>query len=404
MNTFSSTAPYRVALLGCPSCPDVPWATEHIERLQAHGFNSLQLNLAWGYRPADEALNLEDVVEIPPGDCAEFEQPVPLRSDPSAKRFAARREALRQRIALCQATGMRSIFHFGAPYNAHQAYGDNPPNCLLDGRTPERYIKLLHLFAEQFPGVDDLWLYTYDQDAWLCSEFGLCPRCAGIPLHETVTGFVNRIGKTWNQLRPGGRVWWEPWELSAGQVFRAVPLLDTQVTGLALHSNVAEVMAAQPVDRWLKVVSRLAQKACLPLIVEHVFSSATEELGAYLHIPCPQLLLRALRAISALPISGVKEYYGLLPDRYDPNLELTGLFLQNPDLDDTAIMQRLATPYGDAAGVVIAFWDSVSDAFDLFPWSATWFLREFSRCDPRHGMGAAFIRGQQAHTPSWESS
>ena len=71
---------------------------------------------------------------------------------------------------------MRTIFHFGAPYNAHARCGDGPPNCPLDPDVPPRYEKLLRAFVRDFPGVDDLWVYTYDQDTWLCSEFGPCPR------------------------------------------------------------------------------------------------------------------------------------------------------------------------------------------------------------------------------------
>jgi hypothetical protein len=267
-----------------------------------------------------------------------------------------------------------------------------------------RYVELLRLFATQFPGVDDLWLYTYDQDAWLCSEFGTCPRCAGVPLHRTASEFVNLLAREWNSLQPAGRTWWEPWELSAGQVFRSAELLDAKVTGLALHSNVAEVMATQPVDRWLDLSTRLAKDLGLPLIVEHVFGSATEELGAYVHIPTPHVLLRALRAILRLPITGIKEYYGLLPDRPDPTLELTGLVLNDPDLSDDEILRRLAAPYGALADKALAYWTETSATVDLFPWSASWFMREFDECDPSHGMGAAFIRGQQCHTPSWEST
>ncbi len=399
-----SNLTYKIGILGCPAEPDIRWTAENIERLKTLGFNALQLAIAWGYRPADEPLNLEDLVEIPPDRQEKLAQPVPLRCDPSRHRFEVRRSDFRHRIALCRAAGVRTVFNFGAPFNAHVTYGDTPPNCLLDNRTPSRYVELIRLFADQFPGVDDLLLYTYDQDAWLCGEFGDCPRCAGIPLHRRVTAFVNQLAEAWRRQRPEGRLWWEPWELSAGQVFQSVRLLNPDTVGLALHSNVAEVMATQPVDHWLQVVTRSARKVRLPVIVEHVLGNGNEELGAYLHIACPQVLLRALRAIAALPIDGIKEYYGLLPQGNDSNLKLTSIVLGNPQLSDAEVLEQLAMPYGAAAMKMMEFWDAVSEAMDLFPWAATWFMREFSRCNPSHGMGAAFLRGQQAHTPSWESS
>jgi hypothetical protein len=394
----------RIGVLGCPARPDVPWNRANLDRLRALGFNALQLNIAWGARPADEPLNLEDVVELPTAERESLGQPVALGSDQSPERVRARRADLRARIALCRSAGLRSIFHFDAPYNAHSRYGDAPPNCLLDGRTPERYERLIELFAAQFPGVEDLLLYTYDQDAWLCSEFGACPRCSGVPLDERVSAFVNRLARAWRRLSPAGRLWWEPWELSAGQSLACVERLDAACVGLALHSNVAEVMGTNPVDRWLRLSCRLARDAGLPVVVEHFLGSPSEELEPYLHIAYPQALLRALRSIAALSPDGIKEYYGLVPTQEDPNLRLTGLFFANPGIGEAEAMARLAEPYGRSAVGAIEFWKLTSGAMELFPWNASWYIREIGLSDPAHGMDAAFIRGQQAHTPSWESS
>jgi hypothetical protein len=81
----------RVALLGCPVRPDLPWTLENLEKLKALGFNTMQLNLAWGYRPGDEPLNLEDVVDLPAGKAyLQSERAVPVRS--KAERRAERQE------------------------------------------------------------------------------------------------------------------------------------------------------------------------------------------------------------------------------------------------------------------------------------------------------------------------
>jgi hypothetical protein len=183
-----------------------------------------------------------------------------------------------------------------------------------------------------------------------------------------------------------------------------VERLDAACVGLALHSNVAEVMGTNPVDRWLRLSCRLARDAGLPVVVEHFLGSPSEELEPYLHIAYPQALLRALRSIAALSPDGIKEYYGLVPTQEDPNLRLTGLFLADTGISEAEAMERLAEPYGRAAGRMIDFWDLSSEAMELFPWNASWFIREIGLSDPVHGMDAAFIRGQQAHTPSWESS
>src|ERR1039458_841534 len=151
---------YRIAILGYPSnaavtwddknpmaeymkslgAPKVEWSRENLQKLKALGFNTLQLNIAWGYRPNDEPLNLEDVVELPPALRDQYPQPVPLRSQQTPERIQQRRTDLRNRIQMAKEAGFRTIFHFGAPYNAHSRYGDAPPNCLMDGKTPERKI------------------------------------------------------------------------------------------------------------------------------------------------------------------------------------------------------------------------------------------------------------------------
>lgn len=401
---------YRVGILGCPARPGVPWNENNLQRLKNLGFNSMQLNIAWGYRPADEPLTLEDVIDLP-GECQEFqsERPVPVRSDPG--RREQRKSELKLRIELCRKFGMRTIFHFGAPNNAF--YDPNFVNyikgqmarCLLDGKTQEYYACMLEAFAAGYPGVDDLLMYTYDQDAWLCNEFGECPHCSGIPLHERVTPFVNRMAQTWQRLNPAGRLWWEPWELSAGQVLQSVGRLDPTCVGLALHTNIAEAQATIVVDRWFKNTAMLAEKRGIPVIGENYLGAASEELEPYTHLSHPLVTFRMLKAVAQVKgVIGIKEYYGLLPDQEDPNLLMTGLFIQDPNIDESAALKVLSSPYGNAANQVARFWQLTSEAMDLFPWDASWFIREIGRSDPVHSMSAAFLRGYCAETPSWLST
>ena len=396
------TDQYRVALLGSP-VEKVEWDSSNLQKIRALGFNAVQLNIAWGSRPWDEPLNLEDVVD-PAGIPGRRWQQLPLLSSGNPVDILRRRSDLRDRIALARETGLHSIFHFGAPYNMHLKYGDEPPNCVSDPDTLQFHVDLLTAFHGQYPGVDDLLLYTYDQDAWLCSEFGECPRCAGIPLHERVAHFVNLLSETWGQFNPEGRVWWEPWELSAGQVFKSIPLLDAKRVGLALHSNVAEVMATMPVDRWLEIAVNTARGHGIPVIVEHFLTAQTEEVEPFRHLSWPVTMLRGLRKIHALGGSGIKEYYGVVPRPSDVNLGMTSLFFNNPRIEEDEALLTLAQPFGEVSGGMIRLWKQASTAMDSFPWNASWWIREVGKAKPIHSMSAAFIRGQQAHTPSWEST
>ena len=249
---------YKVGFLGIPYSVEsemhvpVAWNEENIGKLKQLGFNMVQVNVAWGSRPGDEALNIEDIVELPPDMQVLYPQTVPLRSKPSPERREKRRADLHHRIELCHKAGLRTMFHFGTPYNAHSRYGDNPPNCISDPKVTQRYVLLLEAFAREFPGVDDILVYTYDQDAWLCSEFGQCPLCAGVPLHKRLVPFLDQLSAAWQRLSPQGRFWWEPWELSAGQSLECVEQVNPVGFGLMLHCNTAEVMATFSVDRWFK--------------------------------------------------------------------------------------------------------------------------------------------------------
>jgi len=100
----------------------------------------------------------------------------------------------------------------------------------------------------------------------------------------------------------------------------------------------------------------------------------------------------------------VKEYFGLLPDKEDPNLRMSSLFFKNPSIEPQKALAELAKPYGSCAKEMPEFWRLASEAMESFPWNASWYIREIGRCKLEHSMAAAFIRGQQAHTPSWEST
>src|SRR5947209_11266934 len=162
----SSSLPVRVGFLGNPNSAEpfkiwraVPWTDANLLRLKALGFNTIQVNVAWGPRPDDEPLNIEDVVALPPDLAAQYPQVVPLNSDPSPERRQQRRADVRERSAACHRLGLRTIFHFGAPYNNHMRYGDGPPNCISDEAVLRRYVLLLERFARDFPDVDDILVY-----------------------------------------------------------------------------------------------------------------------------------------------------------------------------------------------------------------------------------------------------
>ena len=401
----------RIALLGSPTRVDPGWTPANLGDLRDKGFTHVQLNIAWGRRPDDEALNLEDAVAVPPALAAAYPPRGPIPQRAKAERLVERADAIRTRAAAAHRAGLRTVFHAGVPglgmYAVPMAQWSGPlARCISDPATHRYYAGLLAAFADAHPEVDDLLIYTYDQDAWICSEFGTCPACRGVPLHRRLPQFVQHIARTWRSHRAGARTWWEPWELSAGQVHACVAELDpTSGIALALHSNIAEVQATLAVDRWLRNTCALARRRGLHVTVEHWLGAGSEEVEPLAHLSHPQLTWRALQRIAALPgVGGIKEYFGLQPDRPDPNLAATALFLAEPDLDEATAMLRVAAQFSADPAALVAFWTACADGMEAFPWDASWWIRQLGKARPDHAMSAAIVRGFCADSPSWRST
>ncbi|QNA93968.1 MULTISPECIES: hypothetical protein [unclassified Microbacterium] len=393
-----------VAILNHPTFPHgTAWSEEALERLKRLGFTTLQLNIAWGSRPGDEALNLEDVVE-PATEWDGMRQRLELNSRPD--RRAERRAELAERLALARRVGLRTVFHFGAPFNRHNEFGDAPPNCVSDPEVHRYYRHLLRRLHDEYP-VDDLWLYTYDQDAWLCSEFGECPRCGGVPLHRRLPAFVESLAGEWASMT-GGRVWWSPWELSAGQILGCIGEFERpEILGLALHNNIAECMVAHAGDRNTSNLARAASERGMRVAIEGYFGAATEETETLTRLQSPLATYHQVRTMMAVPgVSSVKEYYGLDLAPYDPNLEAAALALAGEDLTDDEVLAALSARYADPSTrtTVEDIWRNVSAAMEMYPWDVSWFARETGRRGARHSLDKAILRGSVAETPAWLST
>ena len=402
----------KIGFLGCPSYPDVIWNEENLLLMKDLGFNTMQLNIAWGYRPGDDPLNLEDVLHVPEKYKFDVDFDSTLNRnighsktwihDPNT--IDKRANELKERSALCKKHGMHTIFHFGAPFVQYPAV-EPLTQCIRDPKTVERYITLIKMFHEEFPDVDDLLMYTYDQNAWLCSEFGPCDKCNGITLDERATKFVNTIAQTWRELNPEGRLWWEPWEISAGQTYKMISKLDNSSVGLSIHSGIAEVQIALPADRWFRNILFLAEEYDIPVIAETWLGTPTEEVEPFLNLPSPVSTLNALRAINVSgKLAGIKEYYGNIPTQEDPNLRITSIFFKNPSISNEDALEELSKPYGNIAEQVAEYWKLSSQAIDLYPWDISWNSREVGKINPHHSMYAATLKGVIWETPSWQSN
>jgi len=363
----------------------------------------VQLNVAWGSRPANEPLNLNDVVGLP----GETLDPV----------VAERQPELGKRIDLAKKHNLRTIFHFGSPFmwrnpdtgeikrHKGDAFAGNPPWFDVGNPKVVAYeTGLLKQFVEKFGDVDDILVYTYDQDAWQASQFMSNGAERGVPLHERLPKYLATLHEIWS-TRPGNHtMWWEPWELSAGQIYKIVPQLPTKNFGLSIHNNIAEAQIGKPVDLWYRTVTKLCRERGIPVIGEGYFCAETEEVQS-LAIPCPRLVDEEYQAMTAVNgIVGVKEYFGVLPLAADLNRTMFTARLKHPEATTAQLLDGITARFGPHQADVRKICDELADAMQIMPFEATWHLRLISKANIDHGWQGATITGNMADTPSWNST
>lgn len=395
----------RVAILGSPDRPP-DFSAAALARLVDLGFDTLQVNIAWLSRPHDEPLNLCDVV------APEGETPAP--------RVAARQAELARRVAAAKSAGLRTLFHVGTPYmwrdpaSGSTWQPDDPLAFDRSGPDSRRYdtqdpavtaheTSLVTRLRDECPGIDDLLVYTFDQDAWQASEFGASPLSRGVPLTERLSAYLHALHEAWTGSRVGHALYWEPWELSAGQVLTMIPHLPRDSFGLMVHGNIAEVQLALPGDVWLRNCARMAAEIGIPVVVEAFLAERHEEIEPC-RLPTPGLVDEQVRILEAIDgITGIKEYYGLEVDRPDLNLAVASARLRGVSDSAGALVERaldeLSLPPRLRSVV-----DDLDDAYRLVPWDTSWFMRKLGRGLAHHGWDAAILRGEVISTPAWDST
>lgn len=390
----------RVGLVGNPVRPDIPFDSIALRKLKELGFNTVQLNIAWGCRPGDEPLNLQDILS-----------PTDTPDERQRNWF----DEIARRAALAHAEGMRTIFHFGAPKLDRPLYAILGDDGVLDAETEansiqkeeviRKYEYMITLLARRIPQVDDLLLYTFDQDAWLGNEFGGGELAAGVPLHERIPLFLQRLSARWAAERPDGRLWWEPWEISAGSIYTLLPRLPRENFGLMLHSNIAEVQKANPADRWLRNTALLAGELGIPVCGEVFLSGGNEEVEPLQHFFAPGLVWQQIRRLQELELYGIKEYYGSRPDvPAELDLLTAGICFNNPDLGECETLAALAGRWPKVTALPGAM-TAAQKGYALYPWDLSWQLRAVCvRHTEWHPYTRFWVRGEVAPSPSWRST
>ena len=376
---------YFVGIVGNPSVPDIRWSDDELEQIKALGVNVVQLSIAWGHKPADEVVNLEDL-------------------------DAGQRAKFAFRIQQARKHGLKTMAHFGIP----KLISDKPlqPACILDPAVQQKYRNLLADFMKSFPEVDDVLVYTFDQRAWLCSEFGRCPRCHGLPLDERLPGFLNLLTETMQTRRPGSRLWWKPWELSKGQVVAILDKVQPEHFGLVLNPSTSNEVypfndRSFKSDLGVRRFVRLAAERNIPVLGE--FDHTLYEPLYLIEDFFPRLIYEQMVAWKETEgVVGVKEYYGFAPSTFSVNAAMLKAWMKSPHASLDTLLNEIAVPYGSqAAPLLIRAWEYVAQSVEAFPWDTTYLIGPMGldrHHDGSHGWEPAAILNATWDTPIWTQS
>ena len=376
---------YFVGIVGNPSVPDISWSDEELEQIKALGVNMVQLSIAWGGKPANEVLNLEDL-------------------------DAEQRAKWAFRIKQAKKHGLKTIAQFGVP--RFISYNPLQPACILDPAILKKTEEQLTDFMTSFPEVDDVLVYTFDQQSWLCSEFGPCPRCSGVPLDDRVPGFLNMLNATMQKCRPNTRLWWKPWELTKGQVVMILDKVNPAHFGLVLNPSTSNEVypfndRSFKSDLGVKRFVQLAKERNIPVIGEfdHTLYKPLYMMEDFF----PQLIYEQMIGWKEMEgVVGVKEYYGFSPTVFSVNAAMLKAWMKSPKAPLSKLLKEIAAPYGaKAAPLMIQAWDYVSQHVQAYPWDTTYLIGPMAldrHWDGSHDWEPANIPNATWDTPIWKAN
>lgn len=373
---------YFVGIVGNPSVPDISWNDEQLEQIKALGVNTIQLSIAWGHKPADEVVNLEDL-------------------------DAAQRDKFAFRIRQATKHGLRPMAHFGIP-----RMEGGQPACILDPTVQDKYRAMLTDFMKSFPEVSDVLVYTFDQKAWLCSEFGPCSRCTGRPLHERLPGFLNMLNDTLQAAHPGSRLWWKPWELSKGQLAAILYEVNPAHLGLVLNPSTSNEVypfndRSFKSDLGVRQAVRMAHERGIPVLGEfdHTLYKPLYQIEDFF----PRLIYEQMNGWREMAgVVGVKEYYGFAPTTFSVNTAMLKAWMKSPDAPLSTLLQEIAAPYGEqAAPLMMQAWEYVAQSVEVYPWDTTYLIGQMGLDrgqDGSHIWQPASIINATWDTPIWKAN
>ncbi len=376
---------YVGGMVGNPDLPTVEWNDEQLQILKDMGMNFAQLNIAWNGRPGNEPLNLDHL------------------DDDMIKIF-------QYRVAQLKKFGMKGMPHFGMPRMLMSKHDGNitpymTPACIMEEETTERNWAMMEKLMKACPEIDDYMIYTYDQHAWICSEFGSCPSCSGVPLDERLPGFINEFKRRMAKVNPNVMFWWQPWELSLGQIAEVLYKIEPDHFGLMINTAGSESYFNNLDNYWVRGIGAIAEERNIPIIGE--IQTAGSGVGGVplQRVSCPTLVRRQIEIVKKLPtFVGIKEHYGYAFEKYSSNMIFLTEYLKDVEADTDELLRRTAAHYTkDGVDDLVRAWKLSEVATDFIPFEFVYLYSNICGYSPKHGFDVPTVQGVHADTPAWES-
>ena len=358
------------------------YSPEAMQKMREYGFNTVFVNIAWS-RPHIDAVIPEHVM---------VSERFPLISPPDVDdRF----RLFKERTVAAKKGGMRTFALFGIP--EYRDYSVLPPEygvlkgasasaiapfasvtCISRPKVLELYTELLTGIVKKVPELDGMLIYNIDERADICGDDSDCPYCKGVPTEKRLPKFLNGLFAGVRAVKPDFEMWWEPWELSAAQVYGIMKTLDPRI-GIACHSTINEVYFINEGDTWLRQTARMAKDQGRKFIVELFIGGSGEDLGIVAGYPCPSLVYRQMLAYGNIPgICSVKEYFGNAVPYFSVNEKVFAACVNAPVFPEyDALIRNIAESYTETGGAdeLLAFWDLTGRAVEMIPWELSWVMR-----------------------------
>lgn len=372
-------------MVGNPDFPTVEWNDVQLQTLKDMGMNFVQLNIGWSNLPGGEPLNLEHM------------------TDEKIRIF-------RYRIRQLEKFGMKGMPHFGLPRVLMTKHSGNltpymTPACIQEPGTFESNWAMMQKVMMACPEIDDYMFYTYDQFAWLCSEFGSCPKCGGVPLDERLPQFLNAFKGKMREMNPNVTFWWQPWELSLGQIVEILYKIEPGNFGLMLNTSGTESYFNNLDNYWIRCIGEVAGELGIPIIGE--IQTAGSGVGGVplQRVSCPSLVKRQIDIVKKLPtFVGIKEHYGYVFDKFSSNMLFLTEYLKDFEADTDSLLKRTALHYGEeTVPYLVDAWKLSEVAMDFIPFEFTYAYSNICGFSPKHDFNVPRVQGVHADTPAWES-